>query len=102
MMKTQIAKRVAVVTGASSGIGKEVARALAGQGWRIIGLGRDPARSAAALADIRASSTTGQVDMIRADLSSLADAARAARAIAALTDRIMCWSTTPAAYRSRK
>jgi NAD(P)-dependent dehydrogenase (short-subunit alcohol dehydrogenase family) len=88
MMTTPIASRVAVVTGASSGIGKEVAGVLAAQGWRIIALGRDATRSAAALADIRAASTTGQVDMIRADLSLLADASRAAREIAALTDRI--------------
>jgi NAD(P)-dependent dehydrogenase (short-subunit alcohol dehydrogenase family) len=88
LMNTQTANRVAVVTGASSGIGKEVARALAAQGWRIIALGRDAARSAAALADIRAAATTGRVDMIRADLALLADAARAAREVAALTDRI--------------
>jgi NAD(P)-dependent dehydrogenase (short-subunit alcohol dehydrogenase family) len=75
-------------TGASSGIGKEVAQALVARGRRIIALGRDATRSAAALFDIRAASTTGQVDMIRADLSLLADAARAAREIAALTDRI--------------
>ena len=88
MMKTPITQRVAVVTGASSGIGKAVAQALAARGWRTIALGRDAARSEAALADIRAASTTAQVDMIRADLSLLADAARAAREIAALTDRI--------------
>lgn len=87
-MNAQNPNRTSVVTGASSGIGKEVARALAARGWRIIALGRDEARSAAALADIRAASTTGQVDMIRADLSLLADAARAAREVAALTDRI--------------
>jgi len=87
-MNRQSPNRVAIVTGASSGIGKEVARALAAQGLRIIALGRDATRSAAALADIRAASTTGQVDMLRADLSVLADAARAAREIAALTDRI--------------
>lgn len=80
--------RVAVVTGASSGIGREVAKALAGQGWRVIGTGRDPARIAAAQAEISACSPTGQVDMIRADLSLLASARDTARRIAALTDRV--------------
>jgi NAD(P)-dependent dehydrogenase (short-subunit alcohol dehydrogenase family) len=80
--------RVAVITGASSGIGKEVAKALAAQGWRVIGVGRDAERSAAAQAEIRAVSTAGRVDMIRADLAILAEAARAAGEIEALTDRI--------------
>ena len=34
--------RVAVVTGASAGVGKEAARVLASQGWQVIGTGRDP------------------------------------------------------------
>jgi len=80
--------RVAIVTGASSGIGKEVAKALAGQGWRVIGTGRDPDRIAAATAEIAACSPTGQVEMIRADLSLLAQARDTARRIAGLTDRI--------------
>jgi NAD(P)-dependent dehydrogenase (short-subunit alcohol dehydrogenase family) len=81
-------RKVAVVTGASSGIGKETAKALAAQGWRVIGIGRDKDRSAAAAQEIRASSSGGNVDMIQADLALMADAARAARDIAARTDRI--------------
>lgn len=80
--------RVAVVTGASSGIGREVAKALAAQGWRVIGTGRDPTRIAAAQAEISACSPTDQVDMIRADLSLLASARETARQIGTLTDRI--------------
>jgi NAD(P)-dependent dehydrogenase (short-subunit alcohol dehydrogenase family) len=80
--------RVAVVTGASSGIGKAAAKALAIQGWRVIGLGRDAARCAAAEAELRTAAHGATIDMIRADLSLLRDAARAADAIAALTDRV--------------
>lgn len=80
--------QVAVVTGASSGIGREAAKALAAQGWRVIGLGRDPERCAAAQAEIRAASTGQEVDMIIADLAVMADAARAAREVAALTDHV--------------
>jgi NAD(P)-dependent dehydrogenase (short-subunit alcohol dehydrogenase family) len=79
------AERVAVVTGASSGIGKEAAKAIARQGWRVIALGRDAQRSAAAAQELRAA---GNVEMIVADLALMAEAARAAREIAARTDRI--------------
>jgi NAD(P)-dependent dehydrogenase (short-subunit alcohol dehydrogenase family) len=87
-MGNQSSGRVAVITGASSGIGKEVAKKLASQGWRIIALGRDASRGRAAEADIRAVSSGGEVDMILADLSLLADAGRAARQIAGLTERV--------------
>lgn len=80
--------RVAVVTGASSGIGKEVAKALAAQGCQIIGTGRDAERMAGAEAEIRAASSTGAVEMLRADLSLLADAAQLASDIAERTDRL--------------
>ena len=81
-------RRVAVITGASSGIGKETAKALAAHGWRVIGIGRDKARSAAAEREIRAASSGGEVDMIQSDLALMEDAERAARDIAARTDRI--------------
>lgn len=88
-MTTKDQTRVAVITGASSGIGKAAAQALANQGWRVIGLGRDPQRTAAALQEIRAVAAPGaQVDMIRADLSLMAEAARAAREIATRTERV--------------
>jgi NAD(P)-dependent dehydrogenase (short-subunit alcohol dehydrogenase family) len=85
---TADSERVAVITGASSGIGKETAKALASQGWRVIAVGRDPQRSAAAEKEIRAASKNGMVNMIRADLALMAEAARAAGEITALTDRV--------------
>ncbi|WHO37922.1 SDR family NAD(P)-dependent oxidoreductase [Sphingobium sp. AP49] len=80
--------RVAVVTGASSGIGKAIAKAMARQGWRVIGTGRDPGRLATAEAEIRGAAAGAQVDMLRADLSLLDGALQLARDIAALTDRV--------------
>lgn len=80
--------RVAVITGASSGLGLATAKALAAEGWRVIATGRNPERSAAAEQAIREVSTTGQVDMLLADLALMADAARLADEIAGLTDRI--------------
>ena len=62
--------------------------ALAAQGWRIIALGRDAARSSAAAAQIRAVSSGSGIDMLVADLALLAEAARAAAQVAALTDRV--------------
>ena len=80
--------RVAVVTGASAGIGKAAAKALAGMGWRVIGVGRNPARSLEALAEIRQHAPDAQIDMVVADLALMSQARRAASEILALTDRI--------------
>lgn len=82
-------QRIAVITGASSGIGLVAAKALASEGWRVIALGRDPGRTAAAAAQIRAAGVSGvPIDMIRADLALMTEAVRASNEIAAKTDRI--------------
>ena len=78
----------AVVTGASSGIGRVVARELAKQGYRVIAHGRNPARSQEALAEIRRAAPAAQVQFVLADLSIIAEARGAATEIASLTGRI--------------
>ena len=55
------------------------------RGWRVIGVGRDPVRCAAAESELRA---RGRFDMVRADMTLMAETSRAAAAIAALTRRI--------------
>lgn len=81
--------RTAVVTGASSGIGKAAAIALAQQGWRIIGTGRDPGRIAAAEAALRVvSGGRAPINILRADLSVMNEAAQLAETIQKMTPRI--------------
>jgi NAD(P)-dependent dehydrogenase (short-subunit alcohol dehydrogenase family) len=80
-------KRVAVVTGASAGVGRAAAAALLAQGWRVIGIGRDAARCAEAEAVLTAI-PGADFTMLRADLSSLAETARVAGEIADLTPEI--------------
>lgn len=79
--------QVAVVTGASAGVGKAAAKALIAQGWHVIGVGRDPDRCAAAEAELRAL-PGADFTMIRADLSLLSETARAAGEIARIAPRI--------------
>jgi NAD(P)-dependent dehydrogenase (short-subunit alcohol dehydrogenase family) len=80
--------RVAVITGASSGIGLAVATALAQRGWSVIGVGRDAGRTAAALSRIREVGSGGPIHVLRADLSLLAEARRVASEVGSLTGRV--------------
>lgn len=82
------ARRVVVVTGASSGIGRETALELLRQGWEVIGTGRDAGRIAAVEAAIAAEGLSERFTMLRADLALMADAVRLAGEIAGLTDRV--------------
>ncbi len=87
-MVTASEKRVAVITGASSGIGKVAAKALLQQGWRVIGVGRNAERCAAADDEIRAQFPDAEFELLRADLAMMSDTARLADDIVARTDRI--------------
>ncbi|WP_340589006.1 SDR family NAD(P)-dependent oxidoreductase [Erythrobacter alti] len=78
--------QTAVITGASAGIGKASAVALGKQGWRIIGVGRDPQRCEDTQAELEAEGVT--IDFLRADFDTMAEVRRVAGEIAKLTDRI--------------
>jgi len=85
---TDADRRVALVTGASSGIGKSTAIKLVARGWQVIGVGRDPQRSAAAEAEIAAVAPDGGFTMLRADFTVMAEVKRVADEAASRTGRI--------------
>lgn len=80
--------RVAVITGASAGVGLAAAKALAIQGWRVIAVGRNAKRCTAAETELRAAAPGAEITMLRADLSLMADAARVADEIAGMVGSI--------------
>ncbi len=78
-----LAGKVALVTGATSGIGAITARALAGMGATVIVVGRSAAKGQATVDEIRRATGNGAVEALTADLSSQADVRKlAARVVA--------------------
>ncbi len=80
--------RMALVTGATSGIGLETGRMLAKAGAHVILAGRNEEKGVAALRDIAASGIKGKIEFERFDMADLADIAAAAARISATHDRI--------------
>jgi retinol dehydrogenase 14 len=70
---TTIDGRTVLITGATDGIGKETAKALARQGAVLVLHGRNPERCAAVRRDILADYPRARVETESADFSSLAD-----------------------------
>jgi len=77
-----------VVTGGTSGIGRAVASQLARQGAHVAIVGRHADAGAQALAEIRAETGFGRVELLLADLSSQASVRRLAGEIEALFDAV--------------
>ena len=80
--------RTAVVTGANSGLGLEIARALARAGAAVVLACRNAERAQAAAADLRASAPGASVTTGELDLASLASVRRFAEGVARDHDRL--------------
>lgn len=80
--------RVCLVTGATSGIGREIARGLARTGALVVAVARDAGRGEETVADLRASTGNPRVELLLCDLSSQASIRAAAAEFRARHDRL--------------
>jgi NAD(P)-dependent dehydrogenase (short-subunit alcohol dehydrogenase family) len=102
-LKLGASQPVAVVTGASSGIGKSTAGKLAALGWQVIGVGRDPQRCAAAEAEIAAAARDGGgFTLVRGDFTLMAEVKRVAGEVAARTPRLDVLINNAGGVRDRR
>lgn len=76
----------ALITGATDGVGRVVAKELGRQGWRVLAHGRNRARGEALVREIEQSG--GMAAFLAADLSSLAEVRELAGAVRKATDRL--------------
>ena len=77
-----------LVTGATDGLGKLTAKALAGQGATVLLHGRDQAKGEAGLAELKAATGNQKLEFHRADLALLAEVRGLAQAVLARHDRL--------------
>ena len=82
------AGRVAVVTGANTGIGRETARALAGKGARVVLAVRNPGKGQAAAHKIREDHPQADLTVMNLDLADLGSVKDFADAFAKEYDRL--------------
>jgi NAD(P)-dependent dehydrogenase (short-subunit alcohol dehydrogenase family) len=85
---TSLGGKTIVITGATSGIGRQTALRLAGMGARLALVGRDRDRGEVARAAIRAQSPDCDVALFTADLSSMTEIRRLAGELLAALPRI--------------
>lgn len=78
MSASWIDGKTCLVTGATSGIGKATAAALAVRGARVVLLARDPSRGKQAVADIRSATGSERIELLIGDLADMASVRQAA------------------------
>jgi NAD(P)-dependent dehydrogenase (short-subunit alcohol dehydrogenase family) len=78
--------KTALITGATDGVGRVVARTLGKDGWRVLVHGRDATRGASLVKEIEGDG--GKATFLQADLASLAEVRRLAAEVRAATDRL--------------
>ena len=95
-------QKVAVVTGATGGIGRWIALGLARAGYHVILVGRDRARGEAARAWIAEQVAGASTALMVADLSLLSESREVGRQIAACTPRLDVLVLNAGVFRSAR
>lgn len=75
---SQDTPKVAIVTGANTGIGLETARGLAERGFTVVMTARNPEKGERAVADVKASTGNHNVELLHLELSDMASVRAAA------------------------
>ena len=88
MTQPNMHKKICLVTGASSGIGKETALGLTHMGATVLVVARDRLRGEAAASEIRHKAPEGKVELLVADLSSLSEVRQLAEQVLTQYDRL--------------
>ena len=71
-------EKIALVTGATGGIGKVTAEGLARQGYRVLLTSRDPSKGQKVVEELKAQSGNDALELFLGDLSSMSDVRRVA------------------------
>jgi dehydrogenase/reductase SDR family member 12 len=85
---TPLAGRTIVITGPTSGLGREAAGSFARMGARLILVGRDPGRLESTATELRAGAPAAEIEWVVADLALLASVRQAVDRILELAPRI--------------
>ena len=83
-----VSDQTVLVTGATDGLGREVARELAGRGARVLLHGRDRAKAEHTRDTVAEQTGSERIDVLLADLSSLAQARDLAEQVRSTTDEL--------------
>lgn len=94
--------KTVLVTGATNGIGKAAAQAIAAQGGRVVIVGRNAAKAEAVAAELSQASGNPAVDFLLADLSSMAEVRRLAAEFTARYDRLHVLVNNAGAFFMRR